>query len=70
MEKGSVAALSVPIQVKGVNWHLAAGRTQDDSAATVPENKNQSGPYFTAFSLDIPDMRVEIVKTGARSPRF
>jgi len=46
---------------------LAACRTQDDSAATVPENRNQSGPYFTAFSLHIPDMRVKI---GKICPRF
>jgi hypothetical protein len=36
---------------------LAACRTQDDLAATVPENRNQSGPYFTALSFHIPDMR-------------
>jgi hypothetical protein len=28
----------------------------------------ESGPYFTAFSLHIPDMRVKIVKICARSP--
>ena len=28
----------------------------------------ESGPYFTAFSLHIPDMRVEIVKICAHSP--
>jgi hypothetical protein len=28
----------------------------------------ESGPYFTAFSLHIPDMRVEIVKICPRSP--
>jgi len=28
----------------------------------------ESGPYFTAFSLHIPDMRVEIVKICARPP--
>ncbi len=28
----------------------------------------ESGPYFTDFSLRIPDMRVEIVKICARSP--
>ena len=48
---------------------LAACRTQDDSAATVPENRSQRGPYFTAFSLHIPDMRVKIGKICARSLR-
>jgi len=47
---------------------LAACRTQDDSAATVPENRNQCGPYFTAFSLHIPDMRVKIGKICPHSP--
>jgi len=28
----------------------------------------ESGPYFTAFSLRIPDMRVEIGKICPRSP--
>jgi hypothetical protein len=28
----------------------------------------ESGPYFTDFSLHIPDMRVKIVKICARSP--
>jgi len=28
----------------------------------------EGGPYFTAFSLHIPDMRVEIVKICAHSP--
>jgi hypothetical protein len=41
---------------------LGAYRTQNESAATVPENRNQSGPYITAFSLHVPDMRVEIAK--------
>jgi len=41
-------------------------------AATVPEDRNQSGPYFAAFSLHIPDMRSffnlrEIVKICTRS---
>jgi len=39
------------------NEPLAASRTQDDAAATVPENRNQNSPYFTAFSLNISDMR-------------
>jgi hypothetical protein len=47
---------------------LAACRTQDDSAATVPENRNQRGSYFTDFSLHIPNMRVKIGKICARSP--
>jgi hypothetical protein len=47
-------------------------RTPDNSAATVPENRNQRDQYFTAFSLHIPDMRSfidmrEIVKIGTRS---
>jgi hypothetical protein len=29
--------------------------------------RRQSGPYFAAFSLHIPDMRVEIVKICPRS---
>jgi hypothetical protein len=37
-------------------------KTPDDSAATVGENENQSGPYFTDFSLHIPELRVEIAK--------
>lgn len=36
---------------------IGACRTWDDSAATAPENGNQRGPYFTAFSLHIADMR-------------
>jgi hypothetical protein len=28
----------------------------------------ESGPYFAAFSLHIPDMRVEIVKICSPSP--
>jgi hypothetical protein len=52
---------------------LAASRTQDDSAATVTENKNPRGPYFAAVSLHIPDMPSfigmrEIVKIRTRSP--
>jgi len=30
--------------------------------------RRESGPYFTAFSLRIPDMRVKIGKICARSP--
>jgi hypothetical protein len=51
---------------------LTVCRTQDDLAATVPENRNQRGPYFAAFSLQIPDMRSffqvrEIVKICTHS---
>ncbi len=42
---------------------LAACRTQDDAAATVGERA-----IFAAFSLHMPDMRVEIVKICFRSP--
>jgi len=57
---------------KGASVQLGACRTKDDSAATVPENRNQSGPYFAAFSFHIPDMRSftdmrEIVKICPRS---
>jgi hypothetical protein len=53
----------------------AACRTQDDAAATVPENRNQNSPYFTAYSLNIPDMRGfigmrEIVKICPHSRRI
>jgi len=30
--------------------------------------RSESGPYFTAFSLHTPDMRVKIAKICARSP--
>ena len=30
--------------------------------------RREGGPYFAAFSLHIPDMRVEIVKICPRSP--
>jgi hypothetical protein len=46
--------------------HWQPGRTQADSAAMVAENRNQRGPYFTAFSLHISDMCVKIDKIGAR----
>ena len=53
---------------------LAVCRSQDAAAAMVPENRNQRGPYFTAFSLRIPDMPSfinlrEIVKICTRSRR-
>jgi hypothetical protein len=32
--------------------------------------RRESGPYFTDFSLHIPDMRVKIAKICARSPTF
>jgi hypothetical protein len=35
----------------------------------VEESRNQRGPYFTAFSLHIPDMRFKIAKICARSLR-
>jgi len=35
----------------------------------MPENRNQRGPYFAAFSLRIADMRVEIVKIWPRALR-
>jgi hypothetical protein len=45
-----------------------------DSCSLAPLQPNQRGPYFTAFSLHIPDMRSffnvrEIAKICAHSPR-
>jgi hypothetical protein len=50
-----------------LNPHSEACRTQDYSASTVPENRNQRRPNFTAFSLPVPDMRVKIDKICPRS---